>query len=197
MKFRLIELFVLLASFVLVTFASRRLIDFGDLDNENNLNLNYYEPDDFDMIMNEYLRPVPKVQLDYASSIGLTIFSITIFMDSESFIFNLLGMALYLTIPFQIQQYFGYGYKFAWPLKFEKIQYEHGGNFVSFDRWFLAPFLWFTQAIFFIPEEDFKKLNLPEKNIFYCLFFIQLIHHFGIFDLFIFPFTGSELDKNK
>lgn len=202
-----IEFFLLLASFFLVAFASRRVINSDDLEYGKEFDLNDFEPDETDsavsavndMFVNdyEYLRPVPRIQFDNAFRISLTIISIFKFMDSESIIYKLLGISSILTLPIQLQLYFGYCVKLTWPLKLEKIRYEHGGYFVSFNRWLLTPLLWITESLLLLSEEDYNKLHLPERKFLIFFFFIQALHYCGIIDLLISCLTGPEFNRNK
>ena len=207
MKIRLISQFILpaLFFFVSVTLASRRIINSDTIDiekgNENAVVINKYS----DNVLRhdyEYLRPVPRVQFDNAFRISLTIIFIFEFMKSEKEIYKLLSIFSMLSIPVQLQYYFGYYLKLKASLcliTFEKMEYEHGGYFVSFDRWFLAPFFWITESILLLADDDFKKLqpHLPEKDVIIFIFLIQAFHYCGIIDVISKYLAGPEFDRNK
>lgn len=197
--------FLALFLFVSVTFASKRISNSENIDieigNENAVVVNKYSnnvlPNDY-----EYLRPVPKLQFDNAFRISMTIIFIFELMKSEKQFFKLLSIFFMSTIPIQLQYYFGYYLKLKvslFPLSFEKMEYKHGGHFVAFDRWLLAPLFWITESILLLSDDDFKKLqlHLPERDVMIFVFLIQALHYCGIIDSISEYFTAPNFDRIK
>lgn len=71
---------------------------------------------------------------------------------------------------------------------FERFHFQPENSRVSLERWALAPLAWITEIIVLLPHEYFLEvqniLHWPSKAVFLLVFFVQMLHYWGVFELF-------------
>lgn len=172
-----------------------RDLESGNSDNDHQLEFvssSAVEEDDTQIVRITRYTPltVPVSQFSGSKVVTMCIFFLGFYMKS---IKNLpvkiiTGITTSLILFLSLQTHLGVNITCEGPMSFglRPMVFFDSSPGISYDRWRMAPLLWLTEILLFVPDEIFMFLQkitfIPSKSYYIVLFLILFAHHRGLLE---------------